>query len=157
MSEPTARSAADRPMAAQTDQDQAAWIPAFGRTADRQAVPLAEAAQIAGTSTDALRHRYRRGTLPGYRIGRRLFLYLDSLPGVDRPRERPDGRTATDRDRPEIELLRAQLAVKDQQLAVKDDQIRQLHVLLGRIQEHVALPAPEASSPPRSWWRRLWR
>ena len=231
MSEPTARSAADRPMADQTDQDQSAWIPAFGRTADRQAVPLAEAAQIAGTttdalrhryrrgtlpgyrigrrlflfrdslpgvdrpsersagrtpsdrdrpeidllraqlavnplaeaaqiagtSTDALRHRYRRGTLPGYRIGRRLFLYRDSLPGVDRPRERPDGRTATDRDRPEIELLRAQLAVKDQQLAVKDDQIRQLHVLLGRIQEHVALPAPEASSPPRSWWRRLWR
>ena len=149
-------------MAAQTDQDdETGWIP-FGfvtesRPADREAVPLAEAAQIAGTTTDALRHRFRRGTLAGYRSGRRLFLYRDSLPGADRPRERPDDRTASDRERPEIELLRAQLAVKDEQLAAKDSQIGQLHVLLGRLQERLTLPAPEASTPRRSWWRRLFR
>ena len=160
MSEPTARSDADRPMADQDDE--AGWIhggffQTASRPADRVAVPLAEAAEIASTTTDALRHRYRRGTLAGYRIGRRLFLYRDSLPGADRPRERPADRTASDRDRPEIDLLRAQLAVKDQQLAAKDAQIGQLHVLLGRLQERFALPAPEASSPPRSWWRRWLR
>ena len=146
-------------MADQTDQDdEAGWIPfGFQQTAARQdAVPLAEAAEIAGTTTDALRHRFRRGTLPGYRIGRRLFLYRDSLPDADRPHERSVGRTPSDRERPEIELLRAQLAVKDQQLSAKDDQIRELHVLLGRIQERLTLPAPEASSPRRPWWR-LWR
>ena len=101
---------------------------------------------------DALRHRWRRGTLPGHKVGRRLFLYQDSLPGVDRPGERSAERTASDRDRSEIELLRQQLAVKESR-----DQIRELHVLLGRLQERLALPAPEASSPPRSWWRRWLR
>ena len=149
-------------MAAQTDQDdEAVWTPfgfqTAGRATDRDAVPLAEAAQIAGTTSDALRHRFRRGTLPGYRIGRKLFLYRDSLPGIDRPRERSAERISSDRDRPEIELLRAQLTVKDQQLSAKDDQIRELHVLLGRVQERLTLPAPEASSPPRSWWRRWLR
>lgn len=144
-------------MADQIDQDGAIEIPAFFRGTDRVAVSLAEAAEIAGTTSDALRHRWRRGTLPGYKIGRRLFLYRDSLPGVDRPGERSAGRTASDRERPEIDLLRQQLGIKDRQLAAKDDQIGQLHVLLGRLQERLALPAPEASSQPRPWWRRLWR
>jgi hypothetical protein len=115
--------------------------------ADQDAVPLAEAAQITGLTTDALRLRWRRGTLPGYKVGRRLFLSRASLPGVDRSGERSAERIASERDRSEIELLR-------QQLAVKDDQIRELHVLLGRLQERVALPAPEASTPRRPWWRR---
>ena len=151
-------------MADQTDQDdEAGWTPfgfqTAGRPADRDAVPLAEAAEIAGTSTDALRHRYRRGTLPGYRIGRRLFFYRDGLPRADRPRERSNEGTSSDRDRPppELDLLRQQLAIKDQQLAAKDAQIGQLHVLLGRIQERLTLPAPEASSPSRPWWRRWLR
>lgn len=108
---------------------------------DADAVSLAEGAQITGLTTDALRLRFRRGTLPGYRTGRRIFLFRASLPGADRSAE----QSATEQDRSEIELLR-------QQLAVKDDQIRELHILLGRMQERLALPAPEARRRP--WWRR---
>ena len=108
-------------------------------------VSLNEAARITGLTIDALRLRWRRGTLPGYKVGRRLYLYRASLPGVGRSDERSDERSATDRPRSEIELLR-------QQLAVKDEQIRELHVLLGRMQERLALPSPE--SPQRPWWHR---
>lgn len=112
---------------------------------DADAVSLAEGAQITGLTTDALRLRFRRGTLPGYRTGRRIFLFRASLPGADRSAERSAEQSATERDRSEIELFR-------QQLAVKDDQIRELHILLGRMQERLALPAPEARRRP--WWRR---
>ena len=117
---------------------------------DQDAVSLAEAAQLTGLSTDALRLRWRRGTLSGYKVGRRLYLYREGLPGVDRLGERSSEQFAAERDRSEIELLR-------QQLAVKDDQIRELHVLLGRLQERVALPALEgggSAAPRRRWWRR---
>lgn len=136
-------------MADQDADAEAVKITGF-RLSAQDAVSLAEAARITGLTTDALRLRWRRGTLPGYKVGRRLYLYQVSLPGADRSGDRSAERVASERDRSEIELLR-------QQLAVKDDQIRELHVLLGRLQERVALPAPEASSPPRSWWRRWLR
>jgi len=112
------------------------------------AVSLTEAARITGLSTDALRLRWRRGTLRGYKTGRRLFLYRASLPGTDRSATRSAEHITTERDRAEIALLREQIEVKDKQIA-------ELHVLLGRLQER-ALPAPEASAQRRLWWRRWW-
>jgi hypothetical protein len=113
---------------------------------DDDAMSLNDAARLTGLTTDALRLRWRRGTLPGYKVGRRLYLYRASLPGVDRWTDRLGDQAAIDWNRSEIELLRGQLAVKD-------DQIRELHVLLGRLRERLALPAPE-SPHQRPWWRR---
>jgi hypothetical protein len=116
--------------------------------ADDAVCSLAEAAEITGLSTDALRLRWRRGTLSGYKSGRRLLLCRGRLPRGHRSESRTGDHfssVGSERDRSEIALLRRQLQVKDQQIA-------ELHVLLGRL----ALPAPEASAPRRSWWR-FWK
>jgi hypothetical protein len=113
------------------------------------AIPLAEASAITGLTPDALRLRLRRGTVAGFKADGRLFLYRASLPVIDRSSARSSERSADDRDRAEIELLRRQLEIKDQQ-------IHELHMLLGRAQER-ALPAPEAASPERRLWWRWWR
>ena len=108
---------------------------------DDETASLNEAAQLTGLSTDALRLRWRRGTLDGYKAGRRLRLYKSRLPNIDRTHE----HTRTDRIRSE------EVAVLKEQLAVKDRQIDQLHTLLARLQER-ALPPPPAETP-RRWWR----
>ena len=46
----------------------------------RAALPLNEAAALEGAAPDALRMRYRRGTMPGYRDAEgRIFIYRDAL------------------------------------------------------------------------------
>lgn len=46
----------------------------------RPAIPLNEAAQLVGVAPDALRMRYRRGTVEGFRDdANRIFVYSDQL------------------------------------------------------------------------------
>lgn len=97
----------------------------------RAALPLNEAAQLAGLVPDALRMRYRRGTIPGYRDeAGRIFIYADAIKASTTagpnahaaPTERAEGRrpnateraAPTDRTSPEasglVDELRRQLA-----------------------------------------------
>lgn len=78
----------------------------------RKAIPLNEAAQIEGAAPDALRMRYRRGKLAGYRDSEgRIFIYADELKS-DRTHQ-PNATTEQDRTQTEppglIEELRRQL------------------------------------------------
>lgn len=111
---------------------------------ERETVSLLEAARLTGLSADALRLRFRRGTLPGVRSGRKVLLYRDALPNT--------ARSPTEHERALIDLLREQLAARDHQLATRDREISELHVLLGRLQERL-LPPPAA---PRRWWWWPW-
>lgn len=79
----------------------------------RAALPLNDAATLEGTAPDALRMRFRRGTLPGYRDAEgRIFIYRDAL-RTQRP-NRPNAETEPDRTPTEqaaglVEELRRQL------------------------------------------------
>lgn len=52
---------------------------------------LSEAAEHLGVSRNALRMRVARGTMPSFRVGRRLFVRLDSTSSA--PRARTSART----------------------------------------------------------------
>jgi hypothetical protein len=112
---------------------------------DDDDVSLQEAADLTGLSTDALRLRFRRGALAGFRRGRRIYLKRSMLPSCERWTE----RTATARDRSEINLLREQIRVKDEQIAAMARAQEQLHVLLAQLQERLALRPPPQQSDQR--------
>jgi hypothetical protein len=65
---------------------------------DRPALPLAQAAARFGITTDALRMRFRRGRIEGYRRGRRLFIYVEE-PGETRHGELPEADSPSSRAR----------------------------------------------------------
>lgn len=75
----------------------------------RRALPLTEAAELTGLSTEALRSRWRRKTLDGYRDNAgHLFVFVDRDRLADHPGGRP-GRRPAERST-ELADLRAQLA-----------------------------------------------
>ncbi len=137
---------------------------------DRTAVTIAEAARVLGLSTDAVRKRLQRGTIPGEKIGEtwRVFLEVDASP-VDRPdvsTQRPDrdrtrpepDRTATagpdplvETLREEVAYLREQLAERSRELAAERERFDVLHrEALARIPALGAgQDAPSASPQPR--------
>ncbi|MDP9356860.1 MAG: helix-turn-helix domain-containing protein [Chloroflexota bacterium] len=137
---------------------------------DRTAVTIAEAARVLGLSTDAVRKRLQRGTIPGEKIGEtwRVFLEVDappagrpdlSSPRPDNDRTRPEsGRTvAADPDplvetlREEVAYLREQLAERSRELAAERERFDVLHrEALARIPALGAgQDAPQASPEPR--------
>jgi hypothetical protein len=75
--------------------------------ADRPALPLAQAAARLGITSDALRMRFRRGRIEGYRRGRRLFIYVEE-PGEPRHGELPENPEPSHRPRPGEPFAEAQ-------------------------------------------------
>lgn len=119
-----------------------------------EGMPLEEAAKSCGLSSNALRLRWRRGTIHGYKAGRRLYIDPASLPAPDRVHS-GDEATAngyhlshawTGQEAPalwqQLEVLRQQVLVKDDQIKEKDRQIEQLHRLMDALQQR--LPPPPA-------------
>ncbi len=113
---------------------------------DRTAVTIAEAARVLGLSTDAVRKRLQRGTIPGEKIGDtwRVFLETDAAtgpqpdvsshrPDIDRTRPEPDRTTAAAPDllveilREEVAYLREQLAERSRELAAERERFDVLH------------------------------
>ncbi len=95
---------------------------------DRTAVTIAEAARMLGLSTDAVRKRLQRGTIPGEKIGDtwRVFLATDAPP-ADQPdvsSQRPDNdRTTTAGPDPLVETLREEVAYLREQLAERSREL----------------------------------
>jgi len=111
---------------------------------DRTAVTIAEAARILGMSTDAIRKRLQRGTLPGEKIGDGWRVYLDDAatvgggptgprPDMSTPRPDADRTTAAAPDalvetlREEVLYLREQLAERSRELAAERERFDVLH------------------------------
>src|SRR5215204_1452730 len=125
----------------------------------RQRLDVTAAAQRLGISSDAVRKRAQRGSLPSERgAGAHLYIWLDTDP--------PDGSTPTqahlDALEDQIAFLRAELERKDHLLAAA----------LERIPLAIEAPQEPPESPEtasgeaggverrgeeerRSWWRRL--
>ncbi len=130
---------------------------------DRTAVTIAEAARVLGLSTDAVRKRLQRGTIPGEKIGDtwRVFLESDAAtgprPDVSIPRPDTDRTAAVAPDplvetlREEVAYLREQLAERSRELAAERERFDVLHrEALARIPALGAgQDAPQASPEPR--------
>ena len=131
-------------------------------------VPVAEAAELLGTSDGAVRQRIKRGTLPSTREGGRLYVLLYDDPTVDptRPHNRTDDRTNE-----LIATLREQLQAERQAHA---EARRIIAGLVERIpQLEAPTDAPQSPEPgegqqgtgdapqqpqaatSRPWWRRM--
>lgn len=93
------------------------------------AVPLAEAAQRLGLSTEAVRKRLERGTLSGVKRGRAWYVLMPDEPSGHRPDERPDAEISE-----MLVTLREQLGVKDQQIERQQTEIERLTVMLADAQ-----------------------
>jgi len=125
-----------------------------------------QASLILGISEDGVRKRVIRGTLKGYKDGRRWYVYIpDSVQTY--PTNKPDSVQTAVVEGPALALaamearidsLEAQLASKDAQiiskdaqaetqLAAKDQQIGELHRLLAQTALNQA--------PARPWWK-IW-
>jgi hypothetical protein len=137
----------------------------------QDALPAHEAARRLGITTEAIRKRIARGSLEGWRRGRRWFVVIpdDAGPADETPRpdatahptsdvrSRPDtppDATAHDRtpdggpagqsgDREELALLREVVGVLRDELEARRREVQQLHTLLAQAQTRIsALPAP---------------
>ncbi len=110
------------------------------------AVTIAEAARVLGLSTDAVRKRLQRGTIPGEKIGDTWWVFLeDDTATGDRPdvsrhqpdtdRTRPDGDRTTaaavdplvETLREEVAYLRDQLDQRSRELASERERFDVLH------------------------------
>lgn len=122
----------------------------------REGISLEEAAKSCGLSPDALRRRWRRGTVQGYKSGRDLYLYAHSLPAAPSG-GRPPGGAIGRAQHPEptsghsrkvlpLEWLQQRMLAMDRQLAQKDRQIEQLCLLMSRLGQETGgdrtVPAP---------------
>ena len=152
---------------------------------DRTAVTIAEAARALGMSTDAIRKRLQRGTLPGEKIGGGWRVFLGDAapvaagptghrPDASSPRPDADRTTAVAPDalvetlRDEVRYLREQLAERSRELAAERERFDILHrEALARIPALGAGHDPPSASPaapggteprePESAWWRFWR
>jgi hypothetical protein len=148
---------------------------------------VAEAAQVLGLTSDAIRAKIRRGTMAGFKADDDTWRVIvegtgDATPTDPRqpPGATPTGRRQTATDPPteapvglishmqeEIAYLRGELAKRSQELATERERADVLtREALGRIE---ALTAGSLSSDdsndagdvaddaPPPWWRRWWR
>jgi hypothetical protein len=130
----------------------------------RQRVDVNQAADILGISTDAVRKRARRGTLPSEKdADGHLYIWLDG--GT------PDSSTPTqahlDSLQEQIEFLRRELERKDTILLNMTEAMRALNPPasseVSESPETVSEladsgdvpPEPQEPSPERSWWRNI--
>ncbi len=116
---------------------------------DRAGVSVAEAAAALGISSEAVRKRLARGTLPGHRVGRTWRVHLDSVEEMAGQRTQADTRGQQDATplvtalREEVEWLRAEVVRKDQ--------------LLAALAQRVPALAPGTTPPARPPWWQFWR
>lgn len=111
-------------------------------------VPLAEAARRLGVTTDALRMRFRRGKIEGFRRAGRIFIVLAD--GVGAPTEQSEHRDRTPApSRDEVRRLAADnLRLQEQQnrlltLLEREQVLRQqLQTQLVDISPNNAIPGP---------------
>ncbi len=98
---------------------------------DRKALTLAEAAQLTGLSEEALRQRYRRHKLEGYKANDgKLRVYIDPDGPLERSADRPAGQPI---EQPtELSDLRARLAVAEALRDAHADRIGELKAELDR-------------------------
>ncbi len=148
---------------------------------DRTAVTIAEAARVLGLSTDAVRKRLHRGTIPGEKIGDtwRVFLESDAAtgprPDVSSPQPDHDRTAAAAPDplvetlREEVAYLREQLAERSRELAAERERFDVLHrealaripalgagqdaPVAAREPQHEAQPVEPAADTSPSWWK----
>jgi hypothetical protein len=132
----------------------------------RRRLDLREAAEVLGTSVDAVRKRIARGTLESEKADGKVYVWLDD----GAPRSDTDALISQMGER--IEDLREQLEVERQ---AHSESRRLLAAALERIPPQIEAPSEEAPSqearessvpksegstptpeePPRTWWRRL--
>jgi hypothetical protein len=141
------------------------------------ALPAHEAARRLGITTEAIRKRIARGSLEGWRRGRRWFVVIPDVTGPEDETPRPDATahpapavrsrpdtppdaTAHDRtpnesqpdqgtDGGELALLREVVGVLRDELEARRREVQQLHTLLAQAQARIgALPAPTEPSGP---------
>ncbi len=141
----------------------------------RRRLDLKEAAETLGVTSEAIRKRAKRGTLPS-ETGEdgRLYVWVDdgSPTGWTVPDTDKDAHIASLED--QVSFLRAELVTRNEELRRKD---HILAALTERIPELEAPAAPEARESPteaseesakgkaageaeqaserRSWWRRI--
>ena len=121
--------------------------------ADRDFLPLREAAAVLGVSVDALRARVRRGTLAAQKEPAPPYRWLVAVPAAG---QAPPASAAADcvaALEAENAALRRELAAQGEALRFERDQAERLAVAHERLTR--ALPPPR-DPPSRPWWR-WWR
>ena len=134
-------------------------------TGAEQRLTVAEAAEVLGISSEAVRTRIQRGTLRSVRESGRVFVLFDA----DRTQsdtDRTGDRTAL------VDELRARVAFLETELRTRTEENRRKdHLLAAALERIPAIEAPEspetpsdsagdtvtpseAETPAEPWWRR---
>ncbi len=129
-------------------------------------VPVSEAADLLGVSTQTVKRRLKNGNLQGEQQSTpQGYIWLVDIPEDDVATPNRIGDTSIDippdilkeveRLEGIVAILEKELDQRDHQIEIKDNQIeargrevQELHVLLQQAQ--AALPAPKEDRP---WWR----
>jgi len=123
-------------------------------------VDISTAAVRMGLTSEAVRKRIARGTLPATKQDGRWYVVLDERDSLDPTswtgHPTPDGLDGVqdavqDGKDKLIEVLQAQVVSQGEQLDARAREVQELHVLLQQTQ--AALPAANGRRP---WWRRFW-
>ena len=119
--------------------------------ADRDFLPLREAAAVLGVTVDALRTRVRRGTLAARKEPTPPYRWLVAVPAAGQAAPPPaDASARLAALEAENTALRRELAAQGEALRFERDQAERLAVAHERLTR--ALPPPR-DPPPRRRWR----
>jgi hypothetical protein len=112
---------------------------------DETTVSVVEAARILGISQDGVRKALRRGTLPGYKDARGVWLV--SLPPHEMPRDPSETTETASRDGPETGLGALVDQLRSENAYLREE-LHNTHVLLAQLAARIpALAAGENAAP----------
>ncbi len=130
-----------------------------------QMIPLTQAAQLLGISTDTLRKRVQRGTYNAQKVEGRWFIALPDVQDTGCPPGAGSGLVVQDKAgevSSELDRLRIENRLLKAQLDQKDALIKELFAQALAAKPPEALPQPAKPEQPeepqrrRLWWK-LWR
>ncbi len=138
---------------------------------------IAEAAEIEGTTTEAMRKRIKRDRVDAQKVDGRWRVNPDSLSGQHRTKsDIPSGQDRTGDDdetsRDVVDVQRKYIERLENELDQRNAELKSLHVRLNSMDAQLermtrALPVPEdddasrgqaqSGQSPARWWHRLTR
>lgn len=111
----------------------------------RRKVDVREAAELLGTSVDAVRKRVQRGSLPHEKEDGRVYVWLDDDQDTGKPKPEVEGSPELVEDlRDQVAYLRDQL---DRERGARTEERRRHDTIIAQLMQRVPELEPAASSP----------